>query len=200
MNKIGKQVDGRIDAGSYIMTFLKSWAFKMVRFFYSLKDENLQWQVANQEQLLKLKHERALAEKALEVALKNKSVLLAHEISLLETKNEAKLEMFKTQCKQDIKDYKQYLGSLDQLKHSIQLSYTHLPVAVAFTIHHHAKQLLNKMWEADDLETKMRFEMQLLKFMTTVHEDARLNLEEISEQKLPQKTLNLIQSLTGSDH
>ena len=182
------------------MTIIKRWAFKLVRFFYSLKDEDLQWQTANQEQLLKLKHERAMAEKALEIALKNKSVLLAHEISLLEVKNEAVLMMLKTQCKQDIKDYKQYLASLDQLKQSIQLSYAHLPVAVAFTIHHHAKQLLNKMWEADDLETKMRFEMQLLKFMTTVHEDARLNLEETSDEKLPQRTLNLIQSLTVSDH
>jgi len=182
------------------MTIIKRWVFKMVRFFYSLKDEDLQWQTANQEQLLKLKHERAMAEKALEVALKNKSVLLAHEISLLEVKNEAELMMLKTQCKQDIKDYKQYLGSLDQLKQSIQLSYAHLPVAVAFTIHHHAKQLLNKMWEADDLEAKMHFEMQLLQFMTTVHEDARLNLEEASDEKLPQRTLNLIQSLTVSDH
>ena len=179
---------------------IKRWAFSLVSFFYSLKDENLRWQVTNQEQLLKLKHERALAEKELEIELKNKSVLLAHEVSLLETKNEAELIILKTQCKQDIKDYKQYLSSLDQLKQSIQLSYVHLPVAVAFTIHHHAKQLLNKMWDADDIEIKLHFEMQLLQFMTTVHEDARLNLEETSEEKLPQRTLNLIQSLTVNDH
>ncbi len=182
------------------MLMIKRWAFSVVSFFYSLKDENLQWQVTNQEQLLKLKHERALAEKALEIELKNKSVQLAHEISLLETKNETELIILKTQCKQDIKDYKQYLSSLDQLKQSIQLSYVHLPVAVAFTIHHHAKQLLNKMWDADDIEIKMHFEMQLLQFMTTVHEDARLNLEETSEEKLPQRTLNLIQSLAVNDH
>jgi len=182
------------------MTMIKRWIFRLVSFFYSLKNGSLQWQVANQEQLLKLKHERALAEKALEVALKNKSVLLAHEISLLETTHEAELVMLKTKCKQDIKDYKHYLSSLDQLKQSIQLSYDHLPIAVAYTIHHHAKQLLNKMWEADDIETKMHFEMQLLQFMTTVHEDARLNLEETSEQNLPQRTLNLIQSLTVNDH
>jgi len=179
---------------------IKRWAFSLVSFFYSLKDENLQWQIANHEQLIKLKYGRAMAEKALEVALKNKSVLLAHEVSLLETKNEAEFLMLKTKCKQDIKDYKQYLSSLDQLKQSIQLSYAHLPIAVAFTIHHHAKQLLNKMWEAEDLETKMHFEMQLLQFMTTVHEDARLNLEGTSEQNLPQRTLNLIQSITVNDH
>jgi len=179
------------------MMTIKRWTIRLVRFFYTLKDESLQWNVANQEQLLKLKHERAIAEKTLEVALKNKSVLLAHEISLLETKNNAELSMLKIKYQQDIKDYKQYLNSLDQLKQSIQLSYAHLPVAVAFTIHHHAKQLLNKMWEADDLKTKMYFEMQLLQFMTTAHEDARLNLEQSSEEKLPQKTLNLIQSLSS---
>ncbi len=182
------------------MTTIKRWAFMFVRFFYTLKDEGLQWQVANQEQLLKLKYERAIAEKTLEVELKNKSIMLAHQISLLETKNEAELVMLKIQCKQDIKDYKQYLSSLDQLKHSMQLSYDHLPIAVAYTIHHHAKQLLNKMWDAEDLETKMRFEMQLLQFMTTVHEDARLNLEGSSEENLPQNTLNLIQSLMVNDH
>ena len=99
-----------------------------------------------------------------------------------------------------IKDYKQYLSSLDQLKQSIQLSYAHLPIAVAYTIHHHAKQLLNKMWEAEDLETKLHFEMQLLQFMTTVHEDARLSLEQSSEQNLPKNTLNLIELLTVNDH
>ncbi len=182
------------------MIILKRWAYRLVRFFYKLKDENLKWQVVNQEQLLKLKHERALAEKTLEIELKNKSVLLAHEISLLETKNGAELEMLKTQCKQDIKDYKQYLSSLDQLKYSIQQSYAHLPIAVAYTIHHHAKQLLNKMWEAEDLETKLHFEMQLLQFMTTVHEDARLSLEQSSEQNLPKNTLNLIELLTVNDH
>ena len=102
--------------------------------------------------------------------------------------------MFKTKCKQDIKDYKQYLASLDQLKRSIQASYKHLPEAVAFTIHHHAKHLLNQMWEAKDFEQKMQHEIQLIKFMTTVHEDARLHLEKgATNEKLPERTLSLIQ-------
>jgi hypothetical protein len=104
--------------------------------------------------------------------------------------------MLKIKYQQDIKDYKQYLNSLDQLKQSIQLNYAHLPVAVAFTIHHHAKQLLNKMWEAEDVETKMRFEIQLLQFMTAAHEDARLNIENEALDNVPQKTLDLIQSLS----
>jgi transposase-like protein len=175
------------------MTTLKSWVFNIVNLFHSVKDENLKWQQANQDAQAKLKHARVLAEKALEAELKKRSVHLEHDINLLKTKHDAELSMFKTKCKQDVKDYKQYLASLDQLKVSIQSSYTHLPEAVAFTIHHHAKYLLNKMWEAEDFEQKMQHEMQLIRFMTTVHEDARSHLEGETTDKLPERTLNLIQ-------
>ena len=175
------------------MTTLKNWVFTLLKLFHSVKDEILQWKIANQDQQVKLKHARVLAAKTLEAELKKKSFHLEHEITLLRTKNDAELSMFKTKCKQDIKDYKQYLTSLDQLKRSIQASYTHLPEAVAFTIHHHAKHLLNQMWEAQDFEQKMQHEIQLINFMTTVNEDARLYLEGVTTEKLPERTLSLIQ-------
>ena len=111
----------------------------LIKLWHSIKDENLKWQLDNQDDQAKLKQARVLAEKALEAELKKKSVQLEHDINLLKTQHEAELSMFKTKCKQDVKDYKQYLAALDQLKTSIQASYTHLPEAVAFTIHHHAK-------------------------------------------------------------
>jgi hypothetical protein len=85
------------------------------------------------------------------------------------------------------------LTSLDQLKRSILASYTYLPEAVAFTIHHHAKHLLNQMWEADDLEQKIQQEIRLINFLTTVHEDARLHMEGVTTEKMPERTLGLIQ-------
>jgi len=176
------------------MAFLKDWVITAVKLFHSVKDENLQWQTANQDRQTKLKTAAILAEKNLAAELKKKTVQLEHDIALLRTKNEAELSMFKTRCNQDVKDYKQYLAALDRLKLSIRNSYPHLPEAVAFTIHHHAKQLLNNMWQAEDFEQKMRHEMQLIQFMTTVHEDARYYLEG-GEEKLPEKTLNLIQAL-----
>jgi transposase-like protein len=175
------------------MTTLINWVFTLLKLFHSVKDDNLQWKTANHDQQVKLKHARVLAAKTLEAELKKKSVQLAHEIILLRTKNDTELSMFKTKCKQDIKDYKQYLASLDQLKRSIQASYTHLPEAVAFTIHHHAKHLLNQMWEAEDFEQKMQLEIQLINFMTTVHEDTRLHLDGASTENLPERTLSLIQ-------
>lgn len=140
-----------------------------------------------------MKQQRILAEKALEAELKKQSVKLEHEIDLLKTRHDAELSMYKTRCKQDIKDYRQYLDSLDQLKESIQKSYTHLPESVALTIHHHAKHLLRNMWEAEDHERKIRYEIELIRFMTAVHEDARLHLENAGLRNLPESTLKLLQ-------
>jgi len=175
------------------MANFKNRVLSLVRLFHSIKDENLQWQENNQDRQARLKKAHVLAEQQLAAELKKRSVQLAHEVSLLKTQHETELSLFKTKCKQDIKDYKRYLKSLDQLKHSIQTRYPQLPEAVAFTIHHHAKYLLHEMWEADDYETKMLHEMQLIKFMTTVHEDARLYPEEEKAGHLPENTLRLIE-------
>ena len=171
---------------------LKDWLLNLVSTIHALKTENLKWKRDNQEQQAALKHAKVLAERTLIVELKKRSRQLKHELTILQTQHDAELLMFKTKCKQDVKDYKQYLASLDQLKHSIQTSYTHLPEAVAFTIHHHAKYLLNEMWETTEFEEKMRREIQLIRFMSTVHEDARLYLEGKTTEVLPERTLKFI--------
>jgi methanogenic corrinoid protein MtbC1 len=173
---------------------IKNWVLNLINIFHQVKDEKLNWQLANHADLARLKQAQALAEEALAAELRKRSVVLEHEVALLKTKQEAELNMYKTRCQQDIKDYQQYLSALDKLKSSIKKSYTHLPEAVAFTIHHHAKHLLNQMWECEDLHEKMRYEMQLLNFMTTVHEDAQLHLVGKNTEKLPERTLNLIKN------
>jgi len=175
------------------MTLIKSWLISAVTLVNTIKEINLDWRRQNQDQIARLKQAQILAEATLSAELAKKAVQLAHDIDLLKTKNATELAMYKTKCQQDLQDYKQYLAALNQLKHSIQNSYAHLPEAVAFTIHHHAKQLLNQMWETDDFSEKMRLEMQLINFMAAVHEDARLQLESGQTQRLPERTLGLLQ-------
>ena len=175
------------------MIDLKNRILNIVNLFHSIKDENLRWQQSNQNQQIKLRQSQILAERELSADLKKRGVQLAHDIALLKTKHETELAMFKTRCQQDIKDYKDYLKALDRLKTSIKNSFPHLPEAVAFTIHHHAKYLVHQMWEADNFEQKMLHEMQLIKFMTTAHEDARLYLQGEISGDLPENTLKLIQ-------
>ena len=179
------------------MSTLKERIHQIVNLIHSVKAKNLEWQTENQDQQLKLAHARHLAEKSLQAELTKKNVQLAHEITLLKTRQDAELGMLKTRCKQDLQDYQHYLEALNQLKLTIRSSYEHLPDAVALTIHHHAKSLLNMMWDAENLEEKIKCEAQLLKFMTTVHEEARLCRTGILNQKLPENTLNLINQDTN---
>ena len=175
------------------MTTLKARLLSVLNLMQTFKEERLRWQTEHHDQQMQLKQARILSERALSDELKKKSLQLEHELALVKTKNQAELAMLKTKCQQDVKDYQQYLAALDKLKASIQNSYAHLPEAVAFTIHHHAKHLLDTMWEAKDFEEKMRCEMGLIAFMTAVHEDAHAYLLDGENQKLPEKTLSLLQ-------
>jgi hypothetical protein len=174
---------------------MKSLAERIDNFIgliHSIKAKNLEWLSANQDQQLRLSQNRLIAENELVSELAKKKVRLAHEIELLKTRQQSELAMLRTRCKEDVKDYQQYLESLSQLKLAIQSSYAHLPDAITHTIHHHAKSLLNTMWEAENLDEKIRREAQLIEFMTTVHEEARLYRTGTLPDKLPQNTLRLM--------
>ncbi len=170
--------------------FLRFWAL-----WQQLYHERLQWQLSMQPSQAALKQQQVLAEQALAAELKKRSLQLEHELAMLNSTQDAQLTMLKTKCQQDINDYKQYLAALEQLKNAIQQSYTHLPAAVAFTIHHHAKHLLNTMWESTNYDERMRHELQLIRFMTTVHEDARLYASGKTAASLPENTLKLLEDL-----
>jgi hypothetical protein len=177
------------------MSLLKNVVIQWVGLWHSVKDERLRWQTATHPQQAQLRHAQRLTEQNLEAELKKRAVQLEHEITLLKTRHDAELSIYKMRRQQDIKDYQHYLTALDQLKAAMQASYAHLPEAVAFAIHHHAKQLLNQMWDCTDFQQKMHYEMQLLHFMTTAHEETRLRLEGGADGALPEKTLNLLQHL-----
>jgi len=55
------------------------------------------------------------------------------------------------------------------------------------------RNIIKSNVEAEGLNKKCRHEIQLINFMTTVHEDARLHLEGATTEKLPERTLSLIQ-------
>jgi hypothetical protein len=174
------------------MNLFKNQIHSLVDLLFSMKTKNLHWRSQHQGQQIGLSHDRILAEKNLASELAKKNILLAHDIALLKTRQHTELAMLKTRCKQDIKDYQQYLESLNQLKLTIQTSYSHLPDAISCTIHHHAKSLLNTMWEADNFEEKTKYEVQLIKFMSAVHEEASLCRNGTLNKNLPENTLKLI--------
>jgi len=172
---------------------MTGWLEQLLDFIRRSRDQHLHWGMSRQDSIAALRRDRALAEQALAAQLRKQTQLLLHELELNKARNDNELAMVKTRCKQDLQDYQQYLLSLDKLKESLRNSYAHLPEAVAYTIHHHAKQMLNRMWEAEDGREKQKIELQLLRFMTAVHEDSQASLQNADgKAELPQKALAFI--------
>lgn len=174
------------------MKYLTERIHQLVDLYLTLKSKNLDWLSAHQDQQIKLSDKQRLAQKTLTAELTKKGVKLAHEMELLKTRQQAELAMLKTRCQEDIKDYQDYLESLSRLKLTLQASYAHLPDAIIHTIHHHAKSLLNAMWETEDLNEKIKREAQLIEFMTTMHKEALLFHNGTQPHELPENTLKLI--------
>ncbi len=162
--------------------------------FNSAKSENLRWQQDKQDEIQTLKNTKALEKQSLQAELKKRQVQFEHELAKMKQCHGTDLTMLRAQSEQQLRDYKQYLDSIDQLKTLIQDSYSHLPSAVSLLIHHHAKQMLNLMWECEDFQEKLGHEAKLIELMTAVHQDT-LDLPKVNDkQQFPKRTLRLIKS------
>jgi hypothetical protein len=164
----------------------------LVDLLLTAKDKKIRWLASNQAQQTTLSHDRILAKNELTATIAKKNVQLAHEIEMLKTRQASELAMLKTRCQEDIKDYQQFLRALDLLKKDIESNFDHLPNAMTLTIHHHAKTLLNNMWEATDSEEKLRLENQLIQFMGTAYEEVELLRSGKQTNGLPDNTLRLL--------
>ena len=164
-----------------------------VTLFNSAKSENLRWQQDKQDEIQALKNTKALEKQSLQAELKKRQALFEHQLAKVEQHHKTDLSMLKAQSDQQLRDYKQYLDSIDQLKTLIQDSYAHLPNAVSLLIHHHAKQMLNQMWECEDIKEKLGHEAKLIELMTAVHKDTLdLPLKTDANHQFPKRTLRLI--------
>lgn len=176
------------------MSLIASYFQRCLVFLRRQRDQELLWQRERHENVASLRQAKALSEQALAAELRKRAQQLEHELAVNAARYDNELAMVKIQCQQALNDYQQYLQSLDKLKISLRDSYVHLPEAVAFTIHHHAKQLLNRMWEAENDHEKLRLEMQLLRFMSVVHEDSQIALMQPELNALPSKTLSFLEA------
>lgn len=174
------------------MSLIADYMQRAMAFLRRERDRELQWRLDRHDEEARLRHAQALAEQARVAELRKRAQVLAHELAMNDARQQTELEMVKIQCRQDLQDYQQYLQSLDKLKTSLRQSYAHLPEAMAFTIHHHAKQLLNRMWEETDEREKIRLEVALLRFMTAVHEDSQTMLSGVNDNSVPARALALL--------
>ena len=166
----------------------------IMAFINTLRDSHLAWKRERLDDILGLQHQKTLAKMELEAELEKRKAILKNEIERIISEGEAELKMLKDKHDREIKDYKQFLDAIDEMKEKIIETYQSIPLPMALTIHRHAKGLLNSLWDTDDLEEKILHERKLLRFLETIYEDTLALPADSphSTRALPAKTIAFI--------
>lgn len=160
----------------------------LASFVQSIKSESVEWQKQRQADLLKLKEERAIAEKKLQ-----------HKLDQLEL--EFKGERERIQIEEDAKtsSFRGFLSSIDQTRSELLKLYPKMQQPVALMIHHHATQLLIDAWHNPDISQAQSKHTKFLNLMVTISSDIEeLTISGGVQKLLPEKTIAFIKD--NSNH
>ncbi len=146
-----------------------------------------------------LDHQRRQTEVALGLEKERRKRLLEmeYELERIKRQQQMALSQLESKLEQDFHDYQQYLRAVDDLRGQIRQSFVHAPEVIVLTIHHHAKQLLEQMWNARDLHERLQREREFVKFLTCVYEDTLQTRQPENQPLLPRRALKLILDARG---
>jgi len=164
---------------------------RLLEWVRALRQEGRSWRREEALATLELRRRQAEAELALEAERRRRLLELEHELEVLKRRQQLELTLLERKQAQDLRDYQRYLEAVDQLQEQLRQAFAHAPEVIVLTIHHHAKQLLDRMWEAEDLHQRLQREQEFVKFLTTVYEDT-LQAGNDDGPLLPRRALRLM--------
>jgi hypothetical protein len=154
----------------------------VLEFIFALKGAgNVEWQKRQLAEIAVLKRQRAIQDAKLE-----------HELNMLRVRFDAEITREREKEASDTRDYLQFLATIDEMKQKMLKTFSDMPPPMVHIIHHHAKQLIDRMWKANDEVSKRLCEAKFAGFLMAVFEDSRQALITAGGEKLPTKTLKLI--------
>ncbi len=169
-----------------------SIAEHLVGLFRSLRREERMHRRQRDVDLLDLQRRQAEMELDMEALKRRRLVELEFELERFKRQQQMELIQLEKKLEQDLQDYERYLAAVDRLQEQLRQVFSHAPEVIVLTIHHHAKQLLDKMWEAEELNVRIEREREFVKFLTTVYEDTIQAQNEKTQLLLPQRALRLM--------
>jgi HEAT repeats len=113
---------------------------------------------------------------------------------------QAEVERKKLQSEAEIKNYRDFLNAIDELKDQLIEFYPNMPKPEVLVIHHHAKELLNGMWNSENPEESLTYRKRFVQFLTVVSEDVNLAVLQREQNRfltLPEKVLQYVR---GNEH
>jgi hypothetical protein len=169
----------------------------LTEFIISVRSANTQWMEKNLEVIYKNRKRKENLELELQHEIRVRRSEIEHELEKLATEQAGELERLKMKVERDIRNYANFLDELDTMKAQIVAAFKEAPPTVALLIHRHASELLNQMWNEENLEARKSLEGKLIDLMDSVSADVKaLRESEDGSYFSPKKSLRLIK---GSD-
>ncbi len=172
----------------------------ITEFVISLRSANTQWMEKNLEVIYKNRERKENLELELQREIRKRRSEIEHELEMLSTEQSGELERLKMKVERDIRNYSNFLDELDKMKAQIVAAFKDSPPTVALLIHRHASELLNQMWNEENLGARKTLEVKLIDLMDSVSADVQaLKASEDGSYHSPQKALKLIRGFPDVD-
>ncbi|BCX89553.1 type III secretion protein O [Methylomarinovum tepidoasis] len=170
-----------------------TWGQRLRRILREIRGERRRWRRERETDLLALRRRQVEVELDLEAEKRRRQLHLEQELERMRRQFELELTLLEKKQEQDLRDYERYLAAVDQLQVQLRHAFSQAPEVIVLTLHHHAKRLLDRMWEAEDLQQRLQREQEFVKFLTTVYEDTlQATTTEGTEPLLPRRALRLM--------
>jgi hypothetical protein len=143
----------------------------------------------NLDTIYKNREKKEMLELDLQEQIQKREAEIQQELNKLALEYEGELERIKMKVAQE--NYANFLKELDAMKTQIVAAFKSATPITALLIHRHASELLNQMWNEEDLDERKDLEGRLLDLFSSVTDDVvTLKLSEEGTYYLPEKTLS----------
>lgn len=162
-------------------------------FIISIRSANTQWMEKNIEGIYKSRERKETLELDLQKEIRTRRSKIEHELEMLSAEQSGELEKLKMKIDRDVRSYSDFLDELDAMKSQIVAAFPEAPPPIALLIHRHASELLNQMWQENNIEQRRILEGKLIDLMSSVNSDVQaLKEQESSSYSTPENALKLI--------
>lgn len=162
----------------------------------AIKSTNTRWMERNLDDIYKNRQKKEMLELELKRHISIRKAEIQQELKKLELEHQGEIEKATMKVEQETRNYENFLTELDAMKTQIMAAFKNTPPIIALLIHRHASEVLNQMWNEDNLEQRKKLEGRLLDLFSSVNDDVIiLKASTDGTYYFPEKTVRLIKGI-----
>jgi hypothetical protein len=163
---------------------------------FAVKSTNTQWMEKNIDSIYQNRQKKEMLELELKRQISIRKAEIQQELNKIELEHQSEIEKVRMKVEQEARNYENFLTELDAMKTQIMSAFNNIPPVVALLIHRHASEVLNQMWNEDNIDQRKKLEGRLLDLLSSVNDDVIMLKSSVDgKYYFPEKTVKLIKGV-----